>query len=75
MADRTTEFAEAAGGIAWVASRLATVALAVIALSVLLSSYSIVAPGYTGVVFNIWTGSLRTVCQGLVFRIPWVTCV
>ena len=53
----------------------------VVAVAVLLfviaifSSYSLVSPGNTGVVFNIWTGSLRTVPQGIVWRMPWVTRV
>lgn len=39
------------------------------------SSYTVIAPGNVGVVFNIWTGSLRSVPQGLVWRIPWITRV
>ena len=39
------------------------------------SSYTVVTPGNTGVVFNMWTGSLRTAPQGIVWRIPWVTRV
>ncbi len=64
-----------ARGIAWLASRIVTLAVAALALTAVMSSYSIIAPGYSGVVFNIWTGSLRTVGQGLVFRIPWITRV
>jgi regulator of protease activity HflC (stomatin/prohibitin superfamily) len=41
----------------------------------LLSSFSIIAPGNTGVIFNIWTGSLRTTPQGMVLRMPWITRV
>ena len=62
-------------GAAWIASRAVTIGLAVLALTAITSSYSIIAPGYTGVVFNIWTGSLRTVGQGLVMRMPWITRV
>jgi prohibitin 1 len=65
----------AAKGLAWLGSRLATLALAILALTAIMSSYTIVAPGYTGVVFNIATGTLRTVGQGLVVRIPWITRV
>lgn len=64
-----------AKGVAWLISRFATVALAIVAISILLSSYSVIAPGYTGVVFNIWTGSLRTVGQGMILRVPWITKV
>lgn len=41
----------------------------------LFSSCSTITPGNTGVIFNVWTGSLRTVSQGLVFRTPFVTNV
>lgn len=62
-------------GVAWLGSRLLTMALAVLALTAILSSYSIISPGYSGVVFNIWTGSLRTVGQGMILRLPWITKV
>jgi regulator of protease activity HflC (stomatin/prohibitin superfamily) len=39
------------------------------------SSYSIISPGNTGVIFNQWTGSLRTVPQGIAWRMPWITDV
>ena len=39
------------------------------------SSYSVISPGNTGVVFNVWSGSLRTVPQGIAWRMPWVTSV
>ena len=48
------------------------VAFLLLALS---SSYTIVQPGNVGVVFNRWTGALRTVGQGLVWRIPFITDV
>jgi regulator of protease activity HflC (stomatin/prohibitin superfamily) len=50
-------------------------AVAVVLLSAVLSSFTIVTPGNVGVVFNIWTGSLRVAPQGLVFRAPWITTV
>src|SRR5271170_2471248 len=56
-------------------SSIAVAALAVVLVFGLISSYSIVAPGYTGVVFNMWTGTLRTVGQGMVVRMPWITRV
>ena len=61
--------------IAWIVSRLVTILVVIVLLSAFFSSYSIVEPGNTGVVFNIWTGSLRTTGQGLVWRLPWVTRV
>lgn len=39
------------------------------------SSYSVISPGNTGVIFNIWTGTLRTVPQGVAWRFPFVTQV
>jgi len=39
------------------------------------SSYTVISPGYTGVIFNVWTGSLRTVPQGMAWRMPWITDV
>lgn len=39
------------------------------------SSYSVISPGNTGVIFNIWTGSLRTVPQGIAWRFPFITQV
>ncbi len=64
-----------AEGIAWIVSRAATALAALLILTALFSSYTIVSPGNTGVVFNIWTGSLRTVGQGMAWRIPWITRV
>jgi regulator of protease activity HflC (stomatin/prohibitin superfamily) len=61
--------------IARLGSRVGVIAVAVILLTVVMSSYTIIAPGYTGVIFNIWSGSLRTVSQGLAMRIPWITRV
>lgn len=39
------------------------------------SSYSVISPGNTGVIFNLWTGSLRTVPQGIAWRMPFITQV
>ena len=39
------------------------------------SSYTVISPGYTGVIFNVWTGSLRSVPQGIAWRMPWITQV
>jgi regulator of protease activity HflC (stomatin/prohibitin superfamily) len=58
-----------------IARLLVAFGLALAVLTALRSSYSIVSPGYSGVVFNIWTGSLRTVGQGLVIRMPYLTRV
>ncbi len=56
-------------------SRVGVIAIAVVIVTVVMSSYTIISPGYTGVIFNIWTGSMRTVSQGLAFRMPWVSRV
>src|SRR5213594_1934130 len=39
------------------------------------SSFTIIQPGNVGVVFNRWSGALKTVGQGMAWRIPWVTQV
>jgi regulator of protease activity HflC (stomatin/prohibitin superfamily) len=51
------------------------IGLAIVILVAVLSSFSIISPGNTGVVFNLWSGSLRTVPQGIALRTPWVTQV
>jgi regulator of protease activity HflC (stomatin/prohibitin superfamily) len=61
--------------IANVASKVITGLVAAIALASLISSFTVIAPGNTGVIFNIWTGSLRSVPQGMAWRVPWITQV
>src|SRR5881227_2510942 len=39
------------------------------------SAIAIIQPGNVGVVFNRWSGALKTVGQGMAWRIPWVTQV
>jgi regulator of protease activity HflC (stomatin/prohibitin superfamily) len=58
-----------------VISRLVIAALAVVILVLFFSSYTVVSPGNTGVIFNVWTGSLRTVPQGIAWRFPFITDV
>ena len=50
-------------------------AVALTSLIFFFSSYSVISPGYTGVIFNIWSGSLRTVPQGIAWRFPFITQV
>jgi len=57
--------------VGWVVAAGVAVAL----LTAVLSSFTVVTPGNVGVVFNIWSGSLRVAPQGLVFRAPWITTV
>src|ERR1700688_567598 len=59
--------------LAKLSSKLLTGLLAVVVLVLLISSFSVIAPGNTGVIFNIWTGSLRSVPQGMAWRMPWIT--
>jgi regulator of protease activity HflC (stomatin/prohibitin superfamily) len=61
--------------IANVASKVITALAAVLILASLASSFSVIAPGNTGVIFNVWTGSLRSVPQGMAWRMPWITQV
>ena len=56
-------------------SRVIPAIIALIILIAFISSYSVISPGNTGVIFNVWTGSLRTVPQGMAWRMPWVTQV
>lgn len=52
---------------------LAAIALAVVVVSA--NSFVVIQPGYSGVIFNIWTGALRTVDQGMAIRLPFVSKV
>src|SRR3984957_2041803 len=61
--------------IAKLTSKVLTGLLAGIVLVGIISSFSIIAPGNTGVIFNIWSGSLRSVPQGMAWRMPWITQV
>ena len=56
-------------------SRAAFAIAAIVLLFLFFSSYSVISPGNTGVIFNVWTGSLRTVPQGIAWRFPFVTQV
>jgi regulator of protease activity HflC (stomatin/prohibitin superfamily) len=56
-------------------SKVLTGVVAVLVLASLISSFTVIAPGNTGVIFNIWTGSLRSVPQGMAWRMPWITQV
>jgi hypothetical protein len=57
------------------ASSLISIAIVVLALGAVYSSFAVIKPGNVGVVFNRWSGSLRAAGQGVVWRIPWVTQV
>lgn len=61
--------------LAKLSSRAVVIGLVVVTLVMVMSSFSIISPGYTGVIFNVWTGSLRTVPQGIAFRFPFLTQV
>ncbi len=55
------------------ASKVVLFGMAVLLLIFFFSSYSVISPGNTGVIFNVWTGSLRTVPQGIAWRVPFIT--
>ena len=59
---------------AMIASGL-TLALILLLLAAGWASFTIIQPGNVGVVFNRWSGSLKTVGQGVAWRIPWITQV
>src|SRR5258708_7908181 len=75
MATPTFKMGDGSNLLAWATSRIVTIGAAFLILLAIFGSYSIVEPGNPGVVFNIWTGSLRSTGQGLVWRIPWITRV
>jgi len=56
-------------------SRVIVAVGCLLVLIMAISSFSIISPGNTGVIFNVWTGSLRTVPQGIALRMPFVTQV
>ena len=61
--------------LAKMTSKVLTGLVAVVVLASLISSFTVIAPGNTGVIFNVWTGSLRSVPQGMAWRMPWITQV
>ena len=61
--------------VAKMISKAITGLLAIVIIASLISSFTVIAPGNTGVIFNIWTGSLRSVPQGMAWRMPWITQV
>lgn len=61
--------------ISKILSRAVPIGIGLLIVFLFFSSYSVIAPGNTGVVFNQWTGSLRTVPQGMAWRMPWITQV
>ena len=68
-----TSILESPEQLAKMGSKVLTGLVAVIVLLSLVSSFSVIAPGNTGVIFNIWSGALRSVPQGMAWRMPWIT--
>ena len=62
------------GAPAMMASGL-TLALILLVVAAAWASFTIIQPGNVGVVFNRWSGALKTVGQGVAWRIPWITQV
>jgi regulator of protease activity HflC (stomatin/prohibitin superfamily) len=50
-------------------------AIALVLLVVVFGSYTVISPGYSGVLFNRWTGGLSTVGQGMALKMPFLTNV
>lgn len=63
------------GSVPALAGWLVTAVVALVFVGAFFSSFSVVHPGNVGVIFNVWTGSLRSAPQGLVWRVPFVTSV
>src|SRR5471030_1431270 len=61
--------------LARIISRVLTGLAALIVLASLISSFSVVAVALKKNIFNIWTGSLRTVPQGIAWRFTFITQV
>src|SRR6266513_26258 len=61
--------------IAKIVSKAIPALVALLLLVAIFSSFTIISPGFTGVIFNVWSGSLRSVPQGMAWRMPWVTQV
>ena len=53
----------------------AMLVLVLVAVAAVWASFTIIQPGNVGVVFNRWSGALKTVGQGVAWRIPWITQV
>ena len=53
----------------------AMLALVLFVVAAVWASFTIIQPGNVGVVFNRWSGALKTVGQGVAWRIPWITQV
>jgi prohibitin 1 len=49
--------------------------LVLFVIAAIWSSFTIIQPGNVGVVFNRWSGALKTVGQGVAWRVPWITQV
>jgi regulator of protease activity HflC (stomatin/prohibitin superfamily) len=64
---------ESPSGIAALVSRGVVLGLIFLLVILISSSFTVISPGNMGVVFNIWTGSLRTVPQGMAWRMPFIT--
>ena len=54
-------------------SRVIVGAIAIFGIVLIFSSFSVISPGNTGVIFNVWSGSLRAVPQGIAWRAPFFT--
>jgi regulator of protease activity HflC (stomatin/prohibitin superfamily) len=61
--------------VARIGGRVTGIVAALAILIVFMNSYVVISPGYTGVIFNKLSGTLRAVGQGLQMRVPFVTSV
>jgi regulator of protease activity HflC (stomatin/prohibitin superfamily) len=61
--------------VPWFGARVVILFITAVLLVVFFRPFSIISPGNAGVIFNMWTGQLRTVGQGMAFRIPFITQV
>ena len=60
--------------VKWI-SRIVTGSIALLLIIAFFDSYKVIKPGNSGIIFNKWSGSLRSVPQGLTWKIPFITDV
>lgn len=58
-----------------VTSVVGSVVLAIFLLWSVLDAFTVIPPGYVGVLFNRWTGGMKVESQGMTAMIPFVTTV
>jgi regulator of protease activity HflC (stomatin/prohibitin superfamily) len=58
-----------------IVSRVVAALVAFMAVIAVFDSYTVIPPGYVGVLFNRWTGGLSVIPQGMAWMTPFMTTV